>query len=267
MAAVLLITDRSVPVRDPRRFKNVLAVFPHADDETVHCGGTLARFAKTGARVTLLLLTRGERGNSAGVIDPALKAVRHREAELAAAILGVSRVIQEDFGDGRLDQQTEPVASILSRRVAELNPDLILTYDLAGFDSHVDHVACSQLLTDLHRTQFPAVPLWYVALPARLLRLLVLVGQVADDSRAASPRATPTHRLFIGPAIVAKIRAWSAYRSQRGGIGKGLGRLVPAWLPLSMLQFEYFADASPPPYPPPEGEGESLHASPEGEGK
>ena len=34
MAAVLLITDRSVPVRDPRRFKNVLAVFPHADDET-----------------------------------------------------------------------------------------------------------------------------------------------------------------------------------------------------------------------------------------
>ena len=66
MAAVLLITDRSVPVRDPRRFKNVLAVFPHADDETVHCGGSLARFAETGAIVTLLLLTRGERGNPAG---------------------------------------------------------------------------------------------------------------------------------------------------------------------------------------------------------
>src|SRR5207248_4841807 len=133
MAAVLLITDRSVPVRDPRRFKNVLAVFPHADDETVHCGGTLARFAKTGARVTLLLLTGGERGNSAGVIDPALKAVRYREAERAAAILGISRVIQEDFADGRLRQQAAAVASILARRVTEINPDLILTYDLAGF--------------------------------------------------------------------------------------------------------------------------------------
>ena len=76
MAAVLLITDRSIPLRDPRRFKNVLAVFPHADDETVHCGGSLARFAETGASVTLLLLTGGERGNPAGVIDPALAADR-----------------------------------------------------------------------------------------------------------------------------------------------------------------------------------------------
>ena len=256
MAAVLLITDRSVPLRDPRRFRNVLAVFPHADDETVHCGGSLARFAETGASVTVLLLTGGERGNPEGRIDPALKAVRRRESELAAAILGVSRLIQEDFGDGHLRQQTEAVASALMRRIAEVDPDLILTYDLAGFDGHEDHLACSQVLTELCRTQFPAVPLWYVALPARLLKLLVLVGQVVDDSRAEQRRATPTHRLFVGSAIVPKIRAWSAYRSQRGSIGKGLGRLIPAWLPVSMLQFEYFADASSPPYPPPEGKGQ-----------
>ena len=243
MAAVLLITDRSVPVRDPRRFKNVLAVFPHADDETVHCGGSLARFAETGASVTLLLLTGGERGNPAGVIDPALAAVRRRESERAAAILGVTRVIQEDFDDGQLRQHTDAVESVLSRRIEEVHPDLILTYDLAGFDGHQDHVACSQVLTKLCRTQFPAVPLWYVALPARMLRLLVLVGQVADDSRAAQRRVTPTHRLFVGSAIVPKIRALSAYRSQRGSIGKGLGRIIPAWLPVSMLQFEYFADA------------------------
>src|SRR5439155_1346906 len=138
MAAVMLITDRSVAVCDPRRFKNVLAVFPHADDETLDCAGSLARFP---------------------------------------------------------------------------------------------------------------------ALPTRLLSLLVLVGQVADASRTAQRRATPTHRLFVGSAIVPKIRAWSAYRSQRGSIGKGLGRIIPAWLPVSLLRFEYFADASPPPYPPPEGEG------------
>jgi len=243
MAAVLLITDRSVPVRDPRRFKNVLAVFPHADDETVHCGGSLARFAETGASVTLLLLTGGERGNPAGVIDPALAAVRRRESERAAAILGVARLIQEEFDDGQLRQHTGAVASVVSRHIAEVHPDLILTYDLAGFDGHEDHVACSQVLSELCRTQFPAIPLWYVALPARLLRLLVLIGQVADDSRAMPRRATPTHRLFIGSALVPKVRAWSAYRSQRGRIGKGLGRIIPAWLPVSMLRFEYFADA------------------------
>src|SRR5439155_26753155 len=130
------------------------------------------------------------------------------------------RLIQEEFDDGQLRQHSEAVASVLSRRIAEVRPDLILTYDLAGFDGHEDHVACSQVVTELRRTQFPAIPLWDVALPTRLLSLLVLVGQVADDSRTAQRRATPTHRLFVGSAIVPKIRAWSAYRSQRGSIGK-----------------------------------------------
>ena len=63
VAGVLFITDLAVPVRDVRRFKNVLVVFPHADDETVNCGGAIRRFSTAGATVTLLLLTGGERGN------------------------------------------------------------------------------------------------------------------------------------------------------------------------------------------------------------
>ncbi len=229
---------------DVRRYKNVLAVFPHADDETVTCGGTLRRFADTGATVTLLLLTAGERGNPRGVVDPALKAVRHREAEHAARVLGISRVIQEDFGDGQLRQETERVAAYLWRRIEEINPDLVLTYDLAGLDGHDDHVACSEIVTSLRQQRFPNTPIWYVALPAWLLRLVIMVGQVRTDARLDRRRATPTHRVFIGAAVVPKIRAWRAYRSQRGAIGKGLGKLLPAWLPVTLLQFEYFADAA-----------------------
>jgi LmbE family N-acetylglucosaminyl deacetylase len=244
IAGVLFTTDLAVPVCDVRRFKNVLAVFPHADDETVHCGGTIRRFSAAGATVTLLLLTGGERGNPEGASDPTLKAIRHREAEQAAGILGVSRLIQEDFGDGQLRDRIGQVTSYLSRAIAQINPDLILTYDMAGLDGHPDHVACSEILTELRRTQLRHASLWYAALPGRVLRLLKLVGQLAPDQRLDESRAIPTLRLFIGAGVMAKIRSWYAYRSQRRFLGKGLGRFLPIWIALSMLQFEYFAESA-----------------------
>ena len=244
IAGVLFTTDLALPVCDVRRFKNVLAVFPHADDETVNCGGAIRRFCAAGATVTLLLLTGGERGNPQGTSDTALKTIRRREAEQVAGILGVSRLIQEDFGDGRLRDRIEEITSYLLRVIAQINPDLILTYDLAGLDGHQDHVTCSEMLTELRRTQLQDLAIWYVALPSRVLGLLKLVGQLATDASVDERRAIPTHRIFIGAGVVPKIRAWHAYRSQRGFIGKGLGRFFPTWIALSMLQFEYFAESA-----------------------
>jgi LmbE family N-acetylglucosaminyl deacetylase len=231
-----------VPDRDLKRFKNVLAVFPHADDETVTCGGSLRRFADAGARVTLLILTRGERGNPTGSPDPALESTRHREAESAADYLGVVELIQQDFGDGRLRLCAGEVGSYLSRLLGELRPDLVLAHDLAGLDGHDDHIASSEIVTALHAAE-PRFTLWYVTLPAWLTRFLKVIGQMATSQQVDARRAIPTHRIFLGAATVPKIRAWYAYRSQRGAIAKGLGRLVPAWLAVSLQQFEYFAEA------------------------
>lgn len=44
--------------------------------------------------------------------------------------------------------------------------------------------------------------------------------------------------------MIPKIRAWYAYRSQRGFIAKGFGRLVPVWFAVSMMWFEYFAEVA-----------------------
>ncbi len=43
---------------------NILAFFAHPDDETMLCGGTLALLARAGARVHLLIATRGEGGEN-----------------------------------------------------------------------------------------------------------------------------------------------------------------------------------------------------------
>ena len=217
-------------------------MFPHPDDETVNCGGTLNRFSRAGSAVTVLLLTRGERGNAGGVPDSALGEIRHAEALRAAEILGASSLIHEDFGDGRLDELRADVRMRIAGRIETIKPDLLITYDLAGLDGHADHVVCAELVTELRRTQFPDLSLWYVAQPRRLVRLLQVGGQLVKNAEVDRRRAVPTQRVFIGAELIPKIRAWYAYRSQRGLIAKGLGRLLPTWLALSMMQFEYFAE-------------------------
>ena len=41
----------------------VLAVYAHPDDPEISCGGTLARWAKGGSEVHVLICTRGEKGS------------------------------------------------------------------------------------------------------------------------------------------------------------------------------------------------------------
>jgi len=242
LAAVVATTDLTVPKGNVKAFKNVLAVFPHADDETVNCGGTIHRFSAAGATSTLLLLTAGERGNPAGVVDSGLKALRISEAQRVARILGVSRLIQQDFGDGLLSARRGAVMAYLKQTIGQIEPDLLLTYDAAGLDGHPDHVACAEMLAELMRTQFPNSSLWLVALPRRVIRLLKFARQLRTPAAVDERRASPTRRIFIGIGVIPKIGAWYAYRSQRGLIAKGLGRLVPAWFAVSAMQFEYFAE-------------------------
>ncbi len=105
-------------------------------------------------------------------------------------------------------------------------------------------MACAELVTELQRVQFTDISLWYVAQPGRLVRLLQAVGQLSRESEVDRRRAVPTQRVFIGAGVLPKIRAWYAYRSQRAFIAKGISRLLPIWLAVSMMQFEYFAEVA-----------------------
>jgi LmbE family N-acetylglucosaminyl deacetylase len=47
------------PEADPPTPRSLLAVFAHPDDESLACGGTLARVADLGWNVTLVCASRG----------------------------------------------------------------------------------------------------------------------------------------------------------------------------------------------------------------
>lgn len=240
----LVATDFSVPMKNTEQFRHVLVIFPHADDEVITCGGLLHRLARTGAHVTLVLLTKGEKGpNPTHARD--LKALRTQEARSVATLLRITTLTQEDFGDGRLREKEQELATYLAALMAQEQPDLLITYDLAGLYGHPDHQACTEIITRLKQTRFPEVPLWYVTFPKRLLARIKVPEDLAIDPQFRAKQAIPTHKVFIGSSVVPKIRSWYTYTSQRASLAQGIGTGVSLWMlwfVLSLVLFEYAAE-------------------------
>ncbi|MEU5248602.1 PIG-L family deacetylase [Streptomyces asoensis] len=68
---------------------DALVFAPHPDDETLGCGGSIARLTAMGRTVHVVFLTSGEQGVP-GTAPQQAGAVREREAESAAGKLGVA---------------------------------------------------------------------------------------------------------------------------------------------------------------------------------
>src|SRR5262245_32176291 len=87
--------------------KTLVAVWAHADDETL-VGPILARYAREGAQVYMIIVTDGAQGGSNTSIPrgPELARVRAEEARCSAQALGVHGPILLDFPDGALGDYT-----------------------------------------------------------------------------------------------------------------------------------------------------------------
>ena len=157
--------------------RTVLAIFAHPDDESLACGGTLARLADACARVILLCASRGEAGS---LSDPALVAggdlgtVRTRELREAAAVLGVAEVLIFDHPDGdlRWDHVSELHEEIV-KAIQQYRPDAVITFAEDGLYWHLDHIGVHErTYTAVRSFGADAPPLYYVTIPAGVMREL-----------------------------------------------------------------------------------------------
>jgi N-acetyl-1-D-myo-inositol-2-amino-2-deoxy-alpha-D-glucopyranoside deacetylase len=144
---------------------SLLLVHAHPDDESLATGGTIARYAAAGVRVTLVTCTLGEHGEIIGEELAGLAAERadqlggYRLAELRSACtaLGVdthrflggigrwrdsgmagtaANADPRAFVAGDLDEQ----AAELRKIIDEVRPDVLVSYDSGGGYGHPDHV-------------------------------------------------------------------------------------------------------------------------------
>jgi LmbE family N-acetylglucosaminyl deacetylase len=134
-----------------RRAPRLLGIFAHPDDETICAGGTLAKYAKSGAEVGVVALTKGGAGQirDAGVATRAtLRAVRERELDAAGEELGLTRTRCLDLPDGGLSEvDGEVLLHQASDLVTEFDPDVVITFGPDGFSGHPDHVAVGAAVT------------------------------------------------------------------------------------------------------------------------
>jgi bacillithiol biosynthesis deacetylase BshB1 len=119
------------------RSVDLLAFGPHPDDIEIGIGGVVAKAARSGRRVGLCDLTRGELGSNGTVAE------RLAEAAAAADLLGAAWRQNLEWPDGEIggpDQIRSAVECLRRCRPATV---LIPHWE----DRHPDHVAASHLLT------------------------------------------------------------------------------------------------------------------------
>lgn len=146
----------------PRR---VLGIWAHPDDEAYLSAGLMDRVVRSGGHVTVVALSDGEAGfpdddaRSIGV----RRTLRRTELRAAMAEIAVADVRFLGLPDGGVDD-ADPVTTTqsLAEIVAEVRPDVTVTFGPDGITGHVDHVACWRLATAAWRRE-PHGQLWYAA--------------------------------------------------------------------------------------------------------
>lgn len=126
-----------------------LAVGAHPDDIEFGCGATLARWARDGCDVHLLVLTDGSKGTWDAAADPARVAEQRRvEQARAAAALGASAV----HGLGRVDGELRAgraERAELCGWIRRVRPDVVLGHDpWKRYRLHPDHRYAGFLTVD-----------------------------------------------------------------------------------------------------------------------
>ena len=109
--------------------ESALVIMAHPDDIEFSCAGTLARWAKAGARIGYVLCTSGD----VGIAEPGMtraRAAEIREAETlaAAAVLGVTDVTFLREPDGLL-QPTLELRKKLVREIRRFRPEVLVCSD------------------------------------------------------------------------------------------------------------------------------------------
>ncbi len=210
------------------RVLRALALGAHPDDVELQAGGTIAVWARGGVHVEIGCFTAGGKGTADPAADPAeVAAVRRRETEVAAGVLGVAAVHFLGAVDGELEA-TMALRLAVARLVRAVRPDVVLGHDpWRRWLLHPDHRAAGLLTVD--GVVAARDPLYAPGLaPAHRPHTVLLFGtdapdevvdvEAAMDAKLAGIRA---HASQVGdPAeLERRVRTWNAAIGAEFGLG------------------------------------------------
>ena len=220
----------------------ILGVFAHPDDETSGCGGTFARYAREGVEVFNVTATRGELGTlgTGGLRIEREELPRVRERELRGALerYGANPPIILGYRDQEVkDADPKELTGKVYGVMAEVAPDVVITFGPLGISRHDDHVA-------LHRAAVAAFERYRkeAEKPARLF-YVAIPGEFLDEGELDldGPEVDPTHCVDITETREVKLAALRGYASQEDA------QQLAAMFEERAIPAEWFHQAIPPP--------------------
>ena len=215
LAAPAILAANALPLTaaesesGPARKLKVVCVGGHPDDPESGCAGTLTRYSELGHAVTIIYLTRGERGIRGKSLDEAAK-LRTAECEAACKIMGAKPVF---FGqiDGATELNKAHVDAMTKLLAAE-SPDILFTH--WPIDTHMDHQVASLL----------AIRAWMALSPKPQLYFFEV------NSGSQSLGFLPDTYVDISAALEKKQAALFAHVSQDGqGIWRQHHEIIANW--------------------------------------
>ena len=221
----VVATDTPVVVAEAKPYlpESAMAIVAHPDDVEFSCAGTLALWAKAGARVSLVLVTSGDVGIArTDITRQQAAAIREGEAEDAAKIIGAAEIRFLREQDGSV-QATLELRRKLVREIRRFRPEVVITGDptvvWAGdnYINHPDHRAVALATVD---AIFPA------AGQPHVFEELAAEGLVAHKVRKVYVTNWRDGNMWvpIDDTIDVKVAALQAHKSQMGGwdVGKNI---------------------------------------------
>jgi LmbE family N-acetylglucosaminyl deacetylase len=216
--------------------ESAMAIVAHPDDIEFSCAGTLARWARAGARVSLVLCTSGDVGIAReDITRQEAAAVREAEAQAAADIIGAAEIIFLREPDGMV-QPTLELRRKLVREIRRFRPEVVISGDPTVvwvgnfYINHPDHRAVATATVD---AIFPAAgqphlfeELSAEGLVAHKVRKVYVTNwrdgdtwETIDDTIDVKVAALKAHKSQMGTWDVEKnIKEWAAERAKDHGM-------------------------------------------------
>ncbi|MDG2383235.1 MAG: PIG-L family deacetylase [Pirellulaceae bacterium] len=186
---------------------NVLVVAPHADDETLGVGGTIAKHSRAGDNVTVAVLTGHGRERPHPVWPADAWDQVRAECRQAAEVMGVQELIFEEVP--ALLAAEEPiyaVNSLVGKIVQEVEPEIL--YVPFPFDVHRDH------RTFFHSLSVAWRPTSSVGRSIHSIYCYETQSETHWNIPYVEAGFLPTHFVDISETLQIKQEAMACYQSQ-----------------------------------------------------
>ena len=189
---------------------NVLVVAPHADDETLGVGGTIARHVAAGDHVTVAIMTG--HGSEPHPLWPEETWTTVRdEARQALALLGVHDFLFREIPAAMVAEQPQWQLNAITQEVLDrVRPEVL--YVPFPFDMHRDHREIFHSLSVAWRPSNPS------GCGVKEIYAYEVPSETHWNAPYLEPGFVPNTWLDIGEHLQMKLRALKCYDSQ-----------IPAW--------------------------------------